>query len=69
MFQRETLVAPLLESRNIENRYDARRFNWLGSLNSETGVIVVRATTPHKTFNDLLTKELWSAAPARRRIS
>jgi tripartite-type tricarboxylate transporter receptor subunit TctC len=58
IFQREVLVAPLLESRNIENRYDARRFNWLGSLNSETGTIVVRGTTPHKTFNDLLTTQL-----------
>jgi tripartite-type tricarboxylate transporter receptor subunit TctC len=58
LFQRETLIAPLLESRNIENRYDARRFNWLGSLNSETGVIVVRGTTPHRTFDDLRTKEI-----------
>jgi tripartite-type tricarboxylate transporter receptor subunit TctC len=58
IFQREVLVAPLLESRNIENRYDAQRFNWLGSLNSETGTIVVRGTTPHKTFNDLLTTQL-----------
>jgi tripartite-type tricarboxylate transporter receptor subunit TctC len=58
LFQREILVAPLLESRNIDNRYDARRFNWLGSLNSETGVIVVRSTTQHKTFEDLLTREL-----------
>ena len=58
MFQREVLIAPLLESRNIENRYDARKFNWLGSLNSETGVIVVRTTTPHRTFDDLLTKEI-----------
>jgi tripartite-type tricarboxylate transporter receptor subunit TctC len=58
MFQREILIAPLLESRNIENRYDARKFTWLGSLNSETGVISVRSSTPHKSFNDLLTKEL-----------
>ena len=58
LFQRELLVAPLLESRNIENRYDTRKFNWLGSLNSETGVIVVRGTTPHKTFNDLLSTQL-----------
>jgi tripartite-type tricarboxylate transporter receptor subunit TctC len=58
MFQREVLIAPLLESRNISNHYDARKFNWLGSLNSETGVIVVRSTTPHKSFNDLLTKEI-----------
>jgi tripartite-type tricarboxylate transporter receptor subunit TctC len=58
MFQREILIAPLLESRNIENRYDARKFTWLGSLNSETGVISVRSSTPHRSFNDLLTKEL-----------
>jgi tripartite-type tricarboxylate transporter receptor subunit TctC len=58
MFQRETLIAPLLESRNIENRYEARKFNWLGSLNSETGVIVVRGSTSHKSFDDLLTKEI-----------
>src|SRR5256885_14106616 len=49
MFQREILIAPLLESRNIDNHYDARRFNWLGSLNSETGVISVRSSTPHKS--------------------
>ena len=58
LLQRENLVAPLLESRNIENRYDARRFGWLGSLNSETGVIVVRSTTPHRSFSDLLSTEL-----------
>jgi tripartite-type tricarboxylate transporter receptor subunit TctC len=58
MFQREVLVAPLLESRKIENRYDARRFNWLGSLNSETGVVVVRGTTPHRSFDDLLRTEI-----------
>ena len=58
LLQRENLVAPLLESRNIENRFEARRFGWLGSLNSETGVIVVRSTTPHRSFSDLLTTEL-----------
>jgi len=58
LLQRELLVAPLLESRNIENHYDARKFNWLGSLNSETGVIVARHTAPHTTFNDLLTHQL-----------
>jgi tripartite-type tricarboxylate transporter receptor subunit TctC len=58
LLQRENLVAPLLESRNIENRYESRRFGWLGSLNSETGVIVVRSSTPHRSFNDLLTTEL-----------
>ena len=69
LLQREMLVAPLLESRNIDNHYDARKFNWLGSLNSETGVIVAWHTTPHKTFADLLTTRSWSAAPGRHRIS
>jgi tripartite-type tricarboxylate transporter receptor subunit TctC len=58
MFQRETLIAPLLESRNIENRYEARKFNWLGSLNSETGVSLAWHTAPHKTAADLFDKEL-----------
>jgi tripartite-type tricarboxylate transporter receptor subunit TctC len=57
-FQREVLLAPLLETRNVENRYDARKFNWIGSLNSETGLIVVWHTTPLKTFNDLMTTPL-----------
>jgi hypothetical protein len=38
MFQRETLLALLLESRNIENRYDARQFSRLVvSWSSATG--------------------------------
>ena len=40
MFQREVLIAPLLESRNIANHYDARKFNWLGSLNSEKQYVI-----------------------------
>lgn len=56
--QREVLIAPLLESRNVENRYDPRKFNWLGSLNSETGLIVAWHTSRLKTFNDLLTTPL-----------
>jgi tripartite-type tricarboxylate transporter receptor subunit TctC len=57
-FQREVLIAPLLESRKLENRYDARKFNWIGSLNSETGLIVAWHTTQLKTFNDLTTTPL-----------
>jgi tripartite-type tricarboxylate transporter receptor subunit TctC len=58
LLQRELLVAPLLESRNIDNHYDARKFNWLGSLNSETGVIVAWHTSPVRSFKDLLTTQL-----------
>jgi tripartite-type tricarboxylate transporter receptor subunit TctC len=39
-------------------RYDARKFTWIGSLNSEVGVAVSWKTSPVKTAADLLTKEL-----------
>jgi tripartite-type tricarboxylate transporter receptor subunit TctC len=58
MFQRETLVAPLLESRNIDNRFDAQKFNWLGSLNSEVGLVVAWHTALQMKFEDLFTQEL-----------
>jgi tripartite-type tricarboxylate transporter receptor subunit TctC len=57
--QRAILTAPLLESRNTEIKYDPLKFNWLGSLNTETGLIVVwKATAPHRTMKDLFEKEL-----------
>jgi tripartite-type tricarboxylate transporter receptor subunit TctC len=56
--QRGLLTTPLLESRNIQVRYDPRRFNWLGSLNTETGLVVAWHTTPHRTFEDLQKHEL-----------
>jgi tripartite-type tricarboxylate transporter receptor subunit TctC len=57
--QRAILTAPLLESRNTEIKYDPMKFNWLGSLNTETGLIVVwKDTAPHRTMKDLFEKEL-----------
>lgn len=39
-------------------RYDARRFNWLGSFGPENSVIAVWHTAGIKTFKDLQTKEV-----------
>jgi tripartite-type tricarboxylate transporter receptor subunit TctC len=39
-------------------RYDARKFNWLGSLGPENSVIAVWHTAGVKTFKDLQTKEV-----------
>jgi len=56
--QRGLLTTPLLEARNIQVQFDPMKFNWLGSLNSETGLIVVRADAPHKSIEDLFRDEL-----------
>lgn len=56
--QRGVLTAPLLDPKGMNYQYDARRFNWLLSLNSEAGLIIVRNTAPHKSVADLFTTEL-----------
>lgn len=45
-------------------RYDARRFTWIGSLNSEVGVTVAWKTAPVKKAADLFTTELIVAGAA-----
>ena len=39
-------------------RYDARKFNWLGSMSTEVAVTVAWHNSPIKTAEDLRTKEL-----------
>lgn len=39
-------------------RFDARRFHWLGSMNKEGSVCVTWSSTPAKTFDDLLLREV-----------
>ena len=46
--QRAILTTPLLDARNPEIHYDPLKFKWLGSLNTETGLVVVWNTAPHK---------------------
>ena len=57
--QRAILTTPLLDARNTEVKFDPLKFNWLGSLNTETGLIVVwKETAPHREMKDLFDKEL-----------
>jgi tripartite-type tricarboxylate transporter receptor subunit TctC len=56
--QRAILTTPLLDARNPEVHFDPLKFKWLGSLNTETGLIVVWNTAPHKEMKDLFEKEL-----------
>ena len=56
--QRNILTAPLLESRSGDRLFEPQKFNWLGSLNTETGLIVAWATAPQKEMKDLFTQEL-----------
>lgn len=42
--------------------FDAREFNWLGSLNRETNLVVVSDKAPAKTFDDVFKDELIVAA-------
>src|SRR5262245_38166639 len=39
-------------------RFEIEKFNWLGSLNSETAVTVAWHTAPHKSAKDLFEQEL-----------
>src|SRR5262249_45127132 len=39
-------------------RFDIAKFNWLGSLNSDTGVTLAWHTAKHKTAKDLFEKEM-----------
>jgi tripartite-type tricarboxylate transporter receptor subunit TctC len=56
--QRAILTTPLLEARNPDLHYDPLKFRWLGSLNTETGLLVVWNTAPHKDMRDLFDTEL-----------
>lgn len=58
LVQRAILTMPLLEASNTELRYDPLKFKWIGSLNTETGLIIVSGTAPHKTMTDLFEREL-----------
>jgi tripartite-type tricarboxylate transporter receptor subunit TctC len=56
LVQRNMLLAKLTHPDSV--RFDIAKFNWLGSLNSETAVTVAWHTAPHNTAKDLFDKEL-----------
>lgn len=56
--QRAILTAPLLDSSDTQLQFDIMKFNWIGSINIDTGFIMVWHTAPHQTMDDLYKHEL-----------
>jgi hypothetical protein len=56
LIQRGMLLARLIYPAGT--RFEIEKFNWLGSLNSETAVTLAWHTAPHKTAKDLFEQEL-----------
>ena len=56
LLQRGMLLAKLTMGNQVQ--FDLGKFNWLGSLNSETAVSLAMATSPVQTTKDLFEKEL-----------
>jgi hypothetical protein len=56
LLQRGVLLAKLIYPTGV--RFEIEKFQWLGSLNSETAVTLAWHTAPHKTAKDLFDKEL-----------
>src|SRR5262249_23951476 len=56
LVQRTILLATLTNATGV--RFDIAKFNWLGSLNSDTGVTLAWHTAKHKTAKDLFEKEM-----------
>lgn len=60
--QRGTLLAKIVNPKGV--LFDVDRLNWIGSLNTETGLVVAMASTPHRSAKDLLDQELVVGAQA-----
>jgi len=58
LIQRANLTGPLLDTSGRQIPLDMTKFNWLASINSDTGFIVVWHTTPHMNIADLAKHEL-----------
>ena len=56
LLQRGMLLAHLISPGSIQ--FDVTKLNWLASLNSETGLVLVLANSQHQTTKDLFEKEL-----------
>jgi len=54
--QRGATIAPLIQPEGV--KYDVAKLAWLGSTNSETGVLAVWHTAPQQTIQDVMKTEL-----------
>ncbi len=58
MVARAAGTQPLLDPKDKGPRYDATRFNWIGTPQQEVGLLLVRQSSPIRTLADLKTHEL-----------
>ena len=58
MVGRAVGTQPLLDPRDKGPRYDAAKFNWIGTPQQEVGLLIVRQSSPIKTIYDLRKYEL-----------
>jgi tripartite-type tricarboxylate transporter receptor subunit TctC len=56
LLQRGMLLAHLISPGSIQ--FDVTKLNWLASLNSETGLVLVLSNSQHQSTKDLFEKEL-----------
>ena len=56
LVQRGMLLAKFINPTGVQ--FDIAKLNWLGNLNSETGLLIARADAPVKTAKELLQREL-----------
>jgi tripartite-type tricarboxylate transporter receptor subunit TctC len=56
LIQRGMLLARLTNPSGV--RFELDKLNWIGSLNSETGLVLAWHTAPHRTAQDLFEQEL-----------
>jgi tripartite-type tricarboxylate transporter receptor subunit TctC len=56
LIQRGMLLAKWTNPGGV--RFELERLGWIGSLNSETGLVLAWHTAPHQTARDLFTQEL-----------
>ena len=60
MFARGLAMQPLLDEQGIQ--YDARKFNWIGSLGTDVSMVLAWHNKPFKTLDDVRQKEMIVAA-------
>jgi tripartite-type tricarboxylate transporter receptor subunit TctC len=58
MMGRATGTQPLIDPKDKGPRYDARRFNWIGTPQQEVGLVLVRTSSPVRSLQDLKQHEL-----------
>jgi len=56
LIQRDMLVAKVMNASGI--RFDIEKFNWIGNIASEIGIVVAWHTSPIKTTEDLFKTEM-----------